>query len=450
MKSFKNQKGITLVALIITIIVLIILAAVTIISVNNMGLIPLAVNGTQNYAVAQENEGKLVNDITDLVLSAVDNIENGEYFQEAKTVNGKEGTSKNPTIPKGFRPVSTEGAVWTKTGEQTDYNNGLVIEDTEGNQFVWVPCYVEGENADKTVTEYKQHVYLGTASKIDDTKGVITDSGEGNWKTYHYTKYGNNWKDDAATSYGNESVKKYGGFWIGRYEAGIPENASFYSKGEDGDNYVFVANKKNVTKEGETNLKPVSKKGYFSWNFVSQKNAIELSKQMYEGNDSIDSKLIDSYAWDTVTEWIANTDAKDAGEGKTVTNSSKIGNYNDNQSDYTGRYVEHLWVSLKASKEGETGWMYATKYTKDATTLQGKSKEYTDVTGGKYDQTRITNSTFNEENNNFYTRIEIPTGSYEGSKLRNIYDLAGNMFEWTTEVGDHNAENGQSNIIRYI
>ncbi len=77
MRCLKSEKGITLVALIITIIILIILAAVTIISVNNMQLVPLAVNGTQNYAIAQENEGNLVNGITDLVLEAIDNIENG-------------------------------------------------------------------------------------------------------------------------------------------------------------------------------------------------------------------------------------------------------------------------------------------------------------------------------------------------------------------------------------
>ncbi len=291
MRNFKNQKGITLVALIITIIVLIILAAVTIISVNNMQLVPLAINGTQNYSIAQENEGKLVNDITDLVLSAVDNIENGEYFQEAGTVDGKKGTSKNPTIPKGFRPISTEGAVWTKTGDQTDYDKGLVIEDTERNQFVWVPCYVAGtEGADTTVTEYKQHEYAGTAEKREDS-GVTVDEGEGNWKTDNYTMYGNNWKDDAS-SYGVTSVKQYGGFWIGRYEAGVPENASFYSKGEDGAEYVYDYTKKNVTQEEDVKLKPVSKKGYFSWNFITQSNAKTVSEQMYEGNDSVDSKLI--------------------------------------------------------------------------------------------------------------------------------------------------------------
>ena len=35
--------------------------------------------------------------------------------------------------------------------------------------------------------------------------------------------------------------------------------------------------------------------------------------------------------------------------------------------------------------------------------------------------------------------IEIPTGSNNKFKLKNIYDLAGNMWEWTTEVGDHSS-----------
>ncbi len=446
--NIRKEQGITLVALIITIIVLIILAAVTIISINNMQLIPLAINGTQNYAVAQENEGKLVNDITDLVLGAIDNIENGEYFQKAGTVNGKPGTSKNPTIPKGFRPISTEGAVWKKTGEQTDYDKGLVIEDTEGNQFVWVPCYVkDAAGADTTVTEYKQHEYKGTAEKKEDS-GVTVDEGEGNWKTDNYTMYGNNWKDDAST-YGVTSVKKYGGFWIGRYEAGIPENASFYSKREDGATYEYSSNKKNVTEEGEVKLNPVSKKGYFSWNFVSQQKAVELSKQMYEGNESIESKLIDSYAWDTVTEWIANTDAKDAGEGKTVTDSYQIGNYLNNGSNYNGIYAEHLWTYPDAEKEGGTGWIYASKITKGNITLNWKNiSDFEKVTKGRYDQTKITNNTY-PNTNKFATRIEIPTGNYEGSKLRNIYDLAGNMFEWTTEVGDHdNTEPTPAEITR--
>ena len=78
-----------------------------------------------------------------------------------------------------------------------------------------------------------------------------------------------------------------------------------------------------------------------------------------------------------------------------------------------------------------------------------KSKvSYTNVKNGRYDKTKILDDTFTEENNNFDTKIEIPTGSYEGSKLRNIYDLAGNMWEWTTEVGDQQADQEADNITR--
>ena len=50
----------------------------------------------------------------------------------------------------------------------------------------------------------------------------------------------------------------------------------------------------------------------------------------------------------------------------------------------------------------------------------------------------------NEQTNaidyNLEKRIEIPTGSYDGFKLKNIYDLAGNMWELTTEVREDNTK----------
>lgn len=70
----RQEKGITLVALIITIIVLIILAAVTIISVQNTELVKFAVEGTQNYANAQDYEKNLMDNIYTLVSTTVSNI----------------------------------------------------------------------------------------------------------------------------------------------------------------------------------------------------------------------------------------------------------------------------------------------------------------------------------------------------------------------------------------
>ena len=58
----KEQKGITLVALVVTIIILIILAAVSITLVlNDNGLIPKAQEAAQNYQAAANEEKDLFN-----------------------------------------------------------------------------------------------------------------------------------------------------------------------------------------------------------------------------------------------------------------------------------------------------------------------------------------------------------------------------------------------------
>lgn len=52
----KAQKGITLVALVITIIVLLILAMVSIALITDSGIIPRANNAVEKYNAAQQNE----------------------------------------------------------------------------------------------------------------------------------------------------------------------------------------------------------------------------------------------------------------------------------------------------------------------------------------------------------------------------------------------------------
>ena len=56
----------------------------------------------------------------------------------------------NPIIPKGFHTVDTETAKWTKkeNGSIKDWNKGLVIEDENGNQFVWIPVKKEDLSVD--------------------------------------------------------------------------------------------------------------------------------------------------------------------------------------------------------------------------------------------------------------------------------------------------------------
>lgn len=73
----KNERGITLVALIITIIILIILAAVTINALTHDGLAEMAIKGAQDYDKAQQNEMNMLNDIDAMVKETLKNIEDG-------------------------------------------------------------------------------------------------------------------------------------------------------------------------------------------------------------------------------------------------------------------------------------------------------------------------------------------------------------------------------------
>ncbi len=93
------------------------------------------------------------------------------------TVNGQAPSYNNPIIPKNFKAIN-DGTKWP-----TDWNKGLVIEDVNGNQFVWVP--VNGIDITYT-TDYTEYVYTFPAGITNET----------------------------------DQIDKYEGFYIGRYEAG--------------------------------------------------------------------------------------------------------------------------------------------------------------------------------------------------------------------------------------
>lgn len=67
----KTEKGITLVALIITIIVLVILAAVSIAAVYQSKIVNYAINGTYNYAQEGLKENRVIEGTESLLDSAV-------------------------------------------------------------------------------------------------------------------------------------------------------------------------------------------------------------------------------------------------------------------------------------------------------------------------------------------------------------------------------------------
>lgn len=172
---------------------------------------------------------------------------------------------KNPPVPKGFSKVETDGASWNeKDGIIDGWNNGLVIEDSDGNQFVWVPCSVEESNE---VVLYSRYYDYG---KPNNTIPAKDD------KIYHTTK-NYFYEDDSINEDIKNSIVKYGGFYIGRYEAGIENNK--------------VCVKSDV--DAYTN--------------VTQNDAIELSKSLKSDNN-IRSYLMTSYCYDTTIKWMSKSD----------------------------------------------------------------------------------------------------------------------------------------------
>ena len=250
-------------------------------------------SGARNDQIAIDKLDDLIDDvITDKTASPLDKL---TTIQNSKVV-AKDSEGVKIVIPKGFK---------VRTDLGTKASDGIVIEDANGNQFVWVPCTVTGKEG---LTPYAQDKKYNDGTE-DDAQYYYTHSSADTSIKY------NDWTD-----VGNEaSVKANGGFYVARFEAGIPSTASFYPDAEN----TYITSGRNTS-----TVIPVSKAGSPSWNYISQQNAVKVSAKMYEENDTVESKLIDSYAWDTIVNWMA-------GSGVNVKDSRSYGNYNNSSSSIT-------------------------------------------------------------------------------------------------------------------
>ena len=140
------------------------------------------------------------------------------------------------TIPKGFKIVS---------GKET-ISDGLVIQDTDGNEFVWIPVETvvsdteeNGTNnkamAIKDGNNYKGLLYdftnanpsistviSGCTTTTDSFREPDLISDYDNDISYNNGLFT---KDSIQKDYNKmiESVEKYHGFYVGRYELGLEE-----------------------------------------------------------------------------------------------------------------------------------------------------------------------------------------------------------------------------------
>ena len=391
----KKNKGITLVALVVTIVVLLILAGVSInLVLGDNGIIAKAQEAKTKQAEASENDLKGMNGLIEQMESTLNggSSDNKEDDGLGKLVNNM-GTLPEDTTP--YFPSSD-----FKRREKTNTENGLVIEDTEGNEYVWV------------VVPRTKAVYattgLGKTTFTDaDYRSIETDlknytstyvTEEDYSDTYAADDNNVGWFAD-ATAYNNlknsmlKSVYENGGFYVGRYEAGIAENRTSKSATNSDGKYTI---------EGMPT--PVSKADAYPYTWVTRTQAQNLASNVNSGDKT--SSLMFGVQWDLVLAFMSKDTAKITSTDVLTKNSTTIGNFSDStfQLSQTGKYA-----TLSNWKLSST-WNPSTTAT-----------------------TNFVDSSRNKLAQSSGYGISVTTGTSEKNKAMNIYDIAGNVVEWTLE-----------------
>ena len=231
--NLKKENGITLIALVITIIVLLILSGIAIATLTGEnGLLNQATKAKEETQIAIKDELRKLT-----MLEASTNLENTSY---------KDKNNKTATIPAGFAVSQVEG--------ENTIEDGLVIIDKKGNEFVWIPVMEDNsytrnstyEMVDISLNSYDYEGYL--PSTIDDEKNVVTNAG---------------------------------GFYIARYETGKE-----------------IINNEYI---------PVSKKGATVWCDITQEEA-QIISEAFISNSNVVSALISGTQWDVTMAFIDNKD----------------------------------------------------------------------------------------------------------------------------------------------
>ncbi len=411
------NKGITLIALVITIVVLLILAGVSIATLTgDNGLLSKAQEAKEQTEVAEvkdraqldildwqadqlkdNNDATLNDDIVKGILNGKDYISG---FNEEDLENIKVITENGYEFPISdlYDKEDKAGGDDVKVGED--------FTDSNGNEWVWIEVPKTEEvykTAGVEITDFTDKydiIYNDLASyagtyRDEENKGGAAGIDEWYDGSGNNASNSSNLNDTSGCGLTNEeyielkkkmlkSVYENGGFHIGKYEVGIEEENTYRT---DEANPIAQT--------------PVIQQNKIVYNYVTTAQAQELSEGLKEGLNLEDKEisLMFGIQWDLVLKYI------------------------ETQSEYT--------------KDGTNTLI-------DQTLIKSKSTKW----GNYYDATFTvtnTNAKYSENDGESYEPVPaegyqkpspgglLTTGATERNSVAGIYDIAGNVSEWTLE-----------------
>lgn len=372
MEKIKERKAITLIALVVTIVIILILAGITV------GMV------TGDNGILKETKSAKEQ-------AEIDNEKN--IVERAKMLTMMRDKSGKVTLAV-FEPALKDEAGTNPTGEDytTDYTkpylpssdfsvlegttlaNGLVVKDKQRNEYVWVevPTNIydnEAYNKETTVGDKKPASKEDT-DKIEYCLKKYTSAYRKDGFSDEYIKDSTAGWFAGETEYNNakkamlKSVYENGGFYVGRYEAGISEFRT--------------------SNENEPTEVPSSKQNMFPYTNITRTEAKKLAEKVNSGGYT--SSLMFGIQWDLMLAFMQNKGGVD--ESTLTTDSTNIGNYSNNKWSITNDKAQ---------------------YSTDGTWNNGS---YTKEDEGA---------------------VLLTTGASDSFAKMNIYDVAGNVIEWTLE-----------------
>ena len=317
-RKYLKERGITLIALVVTIVVLLILAGVTINAVfSDSGIIKKAQDAQNKANESVQKDMEQINALENW-LNENTGESNNDKEVNISTLVGKEAVTKNTkavdaygnkiTIPKGFKVLAhgteASSATYTYSGDNIPaVQDGIVIEDTQtetaGNQFVWVPVGTinnkagDSRGTTSTITLGRYSDFTMTNGAVASGQPVQVASVENCTQEVTINTY---YKELSASRISSSSSENTTARNLEEFISTTLANGGYYIA-------RFEASKNTTTNKIESQYDKTVLTS------IKQPNAATLAREMYgevkENNELVyASDLVNSYAWDTTIIFI--------------------------------------------------------------------------------------------------------------------------------------------------